>query len=118
MERTPNTWQDAVNFLLGVALFLSPLMLGFSTERAPALNAHMIGALIAIMALATILAFHAWEEWINAILGLWLILAPWVLGFNAHDTAKLTHVLIGITTLVLAIWAVRDHETGHLSVGH
>ncbi|MDQ8699407.1 SPW repeat protein [Hyphomicrobium sp. LHD-15] len=117
MERTFGTWQDGVNFLLGVALFLSPFVLGFSTERAPSFNAHIIGALIAILALATILAFQAWEEWINAVLGLWLIVAPWVLGFNGHEAAKLTHVLIGVATLVLAVWAVRDHETGHLPVG-
>jgi hypothetical protein len=117
MERTVDTWQDGVNFLLGLALFLSPFVLGFSTESAAAYNAHIIGALIAIFAIATILTFQAWEEWINAVLGLWLVLAPWVLGFTGHEAAKLTHVLIGVATLVLAVWALRDHETGHLSAG-
>lgn len=117
MERTFTSWQDAVNFLLGVALFISPFTLGFGAEQAPTANALIVGAIIAILALATILAFQEWEEWVNAALGLWLILAPWVLGFSGHATAKLTHVLIGVAALVLAVWALREHETTHFPAG-
>lgn len=117
MDRTFTNWQDTVNFLLGLALFFSPFVLGFGADRAPALNAHIVGAIIAILALATMLAFHAWEEWLSAALGAWLIIAPWVLGFSNHGTAMLTHVLIGIATLVLALWAAREHDSGHLTTG-
>ncbi len=117
MDRTFTNWQDTVNFLLGLALFLSPFVLDFGADRAPALNAHIVGAVIAILALATMLAFQAWEEWVSAALGAWLIIAPWVLGFSGHATAMLTHVLIGIATLVLALWAAREHDSGHLTAG-
>lgn len=116
MDRTVTNWQDAVNFLLGVALFVSPFVLGFGSELTPALNAHIIGAIIAILALATMLAYRLWEEWVNAALGVWLVIAPWVLGFSSHTTAKTAHVLIGAATLVLALWAAREHDSGHLTI--
>jgi hypothetical protein len=77
-----------------------------------------VGAIIAILALATIFAFQAWEEWVSAALGAWLIIAPWVLGFSGQATATLTHALIGVATLVLALWAVREHDSGHIHAGH
>ncbi len=107
-------WQDVLNCLLGIGLFFSPWALGFAGERFPAMNAHVIGAVIAVMALAAILAFHEWEEWVSVALGAWLIASPWVMGFSTVQTAMLTHVLIGIAAVVLAIWSSSGHGSGHL----
>ena len=105
-------WQDVLNFLLGIGLFFSPWVLGFAFEQTAAWNAHVFGAIIAVIALAAMFAFHDWEEWISAALGGWVIVAPWVLGFSAHGSAMMTHVLIGIATLVLALWSSAEHSTG------
>jgi hypothetical protein len=105
-------WQDVLNFLLGVGLFISPWALGFASEQTAAWNAHVFGAVIAVIALAAMFAFHDWEEWISAALGAWVIAAPWVLGFSTHGTALMAHVLIGIATLVLALWSSAEHGTG------
>jgi hypothetical protein len=53
-----------------------------------------------------------WTEWINLLLGFWLIASPWVLGF-AHTRAM--HVSIGVGVVVaflaaLEIWLVYDKE--------
>ena len=50
------------------------------------------GAAIAAISIAAIVAFSKWEEWLNLLLGLWLIGSPWVLGFT-HTRAM--HVSIG-----------------------
>lgn len=113
MDKTLTNWQDIVNFLLGFALFTSPFVLGYSAEQTPAWNAYLVGAIIAILALATIFAFNAWEELANAALGAWLVISPWIMGFSGHATATNTHVVIGIATLVLALWAMREHDTEH-----
>jgi hypothetical protein len=110
-------WQDSLNFLLGLGLFLSPWALGYVTEGGAALNAHIVGVVILVMALAALFAFRVWEEWISAILGAWLIVAPWVLNFSGHPAATRTSVLIGIATLVLAIWSATEHSSGHMSAG-
>ena len=110
-------WQDVVNWLLGVGLFFSPWAFGFAGEQTPAWNAHIVGAIIAVIALAAILAFQDWEEWLSVAVGAWLIISPWALGFSAVSTAMFTHVVIGVATLVLALWSSAEHGSGPLAAG-
>jgi hypothetical protein len=114
-ERFFAYWQDSLNFLLGVLLLFSPWLFGFGTEQAAALNAHVVGAIIAVMALLALFAFKTWEEWVSGVLGAWLVISPWVLGFHATPIPMVTHVLIGIAAIVLAIWSTSDHGAGHLA---
>ena len=66
-----------------------------------------IGRMIATVdfarSIAAIIAFSNWEEWLNLLLGLWLIGSPWVLGF-AHTRAM--HVSIGLGAMVAFIAAL------------
>lgn len=110
-------WQDTANLVLGVALLVSPWALGFVAERMPTWNAFIVGAIIALLAIAALFAFQPWEEWISALLGAWLVLAPWVLGFSGHAAAMYTHVIIGIATLVLAVWSMSEHGSDHITAG-
>jgi len=48
---------------------------------------------------ASALAF--WEEWLNLIVGLWILVSSWVLGF-AQGTAMHVHIVIGVLVAVLA----------------
>jgi SPW repeat len=116
-QNITSDWQDSINVLLGLGLLLSPWTLGYATEGGAALNAHIVGAVIALMALAALFAFRVWEEWISAVLGAWLIVAPWVLNFSGHATAMRTSVLVGIVTFALAIWSATERGSGHMSAG-
>ena len=111
MNRFSTFWQDTLNFLLGVALLIAPWGLGFATDVVPTWNAFIVGAVIALLALAALFAFQEWEEWVRGALGVWLVIAPWVLGFSGHTTALYTHLIIGIATIVLAFWSTSEH--GH-----
>jgi hypothetical protein len=113
MNRFSTYWEDTLNLVLGVALFVSPLVLGFTSVPAAATNAYIVGVIIAAMALAALFAFQAWEEWVSAILGVWLVISPWVLGFSSQGSAMLTHLLIGIATVFLAQLASSEHYSGH-----
>ena len=106
------SWQDILNCLLGIGLFFSPWLLGYSAEQTAAFNAHVIGAIVAVFALAALFAFQDWEEWVSVALGAWLVASPWILGFSAANTALLTHVLIGLATIILAIWSSAEHGHG------
>ena len=117
MDRLQASWQDVSNFLLGVVLVFSPWLLGYELQQNAASNAHVVGAVIAVMALAALFAFQTWEEWVSGVLGAWLIVSPWVLGFSAHAAATYAHVLIGIATIVLAIWSINEHNSGHMAAG-
>ena len=61
-------WQDSLSFILGAVLFLSPWLFGFEAHTTAAWNAHIVGAIIAGMALMALFAFQSWEEWVSGLL--------------------------------------------------
>ena len=99
-------WQDPVNAVLGVALVLSPWAVGFVSETAATANAVVIGLALVAAALGAMLVPRAWEEWTEAVLGLWLIVSPWALGFATHVDARNAAAATGIAVLVLALWTL------------
>lgn len=92
---------DVANLILGAFLFLSPWIFGFDAGPASQ-NAHVAGVVIAVLAIAAIAAFAVWEEWLNLVVGLWTLVAPWVLGFAGDRTAMTIHVAVGIAVAALA----------------
>jgi hypothetical protein len=93
---------DMANLGIGVILFVSPWVLGYTAKVAASWNAWILGIMIGLLALAAIMAFERWEEWINLSLGIWVILAPWALGFSAVTAAMWTHLVLGALVVVLA----------------
>ena len=47
-----------------------------------------------------------WQDGLNLILGLWVIVSPWVLGFTDVQYAPMNAVVIGIVIAVMALWAL------------
>jgi hypothetical protein len=111
MEDTMNQWTNAKlcdvgNLILGGILLFSPWLFSYSAG-AESRNAMIAGVVIAVLSIAALAAFAVWEEWLNLIVGLWLIISPWVLKFQG-TTAMRADVVIGIVVAVLAaieIWA-------------
>ena len=99
-------WQDAVNAILGVWLMLSPWAVGYQAESAATVNAIIIGLALLAAALGAIFVPRAWEEWTECLLGLWMIVSPWALGFSTMRPAQLTAVASGIVIMVLALWTL------------
>jgi hypothetical protein len=104
--------QDWANIVLAILLFISPWVIGFSPDKAAAWNAWIVGVVIAVLAIAALSAFAVWEEWINLLLGLWLIISPWVLGFASDIHAMWTSVILGIIAALISAWAVWDYQRG------
>ena len=104
---------DVVNLLLGTILFFSPWLFSLSAG-APRQIASTMGLFIAVLSVAALAAFAVWEEWLNLIAGLWLVLAPWLLGFE-DSNAVMVDVVIGIVVVVLAtfeIWLAMNRRQG------
>ncbi|MGA8612693.1 MAG: SPW repeat protein [Xanthobacteraceae bacterium] len=91
---------DVANLILGAVLLFSPWLFGFGSGL-PTENAVVSGIVIAVLSIAALAAFAVWEEWLNLIVGLWAIAAPWVLGFQG-TTAMTVSVVIGVIVAVLA----------------
>jgi len=91
---------DVVNLSLSIVLFFSPWLFDLSTG-APWQTASIIGLIIAAVSIAALAAFALWEEWLNLIAGLALIVAPWLLGFQDRQ-AVTVDVAIGLIVAALA----------------
>ena len=70
--RNPATC-DVANLILGALLFISPWVFHFS-PGAESWNAWAGGGVIVLLSIAALSAFAEWEEWINLIVGLWILL--------------------------------------------
>ena len=107
-ETLSHRWQDVVNLIAGVWLIAAPWLLGFTQDGTAAWNAYVLGAIIAVAAAAALVAFHEWEEWVSALLGLWLIVSPWILGFTGLAAAMWNAIVVGVIVGGLALWAIYD----------
>lgn len=99
-------WQDPVNAVLGVALVVSPWVLDYSSETIATSNAVVIGLALVATALGAMLAPKAWEEWTEAVLGLWMVISPWMLGYSHVQTAMYVAVGVGLIVVLLALWTL------------
>jgi hypothetical protein len=106
MDRSNARLCDIANLILGAFLFFTPWIFGFEAGHLTQ-NAVISGIVIAVLAIAALAAFAVWEEWLNLIVGLWVLISPWVLGFQGNRTAMTVHVVVGALVAILAaieIW--------------
>lgn len=101
-------WQDWVSLVLGVLLFISPWVFSTSTNGSSSWNAWIVGVIGVILALWALafLSTATIAEWISLILGVWLFISPWVLGFAALSSAAWTAWIIGILFVVANGWTL------------
>lgn len=117
-----NRWQDWLNMLLGAWLFASPWVLKYADDfpRA-AWSAWISGAAIVLFAAFALYLPKAVEEIANALLGIWVAVSPWVIGFAANRDVTTNALLVGVLVALLAIWAAEfGHNIGkwHNNYGH
>ena len=93
---------DVYNLLLALFLFATPWLFAYGNADAK-IDLWASSAAVAAVSIATFVTFSIWEEWLNLLLGAWLILSPWVIGF-AHTRAM--HYSIGIGAAVAYFAAV------------
>ena len=46
------------------------------------------------------------EKWTELVVGIIMIISPWVLGFSDVSLAKWCNVLIGLLLVVMAAWTI------------
>ena len=91
---------DIYNLSFAAFLFISPWLFAYSRVNAR-IDILITSAAVAVTAISAILAYASWKEWLNVVLGAWLIVSPWVLGF-AHTRAMHFSIGIGIAVAFMA----------------
>ncbi len=103
-------WEDWVDMVLGAWLAISPWILGFTDSDPATRNALIVGVAVAVLSGSTFLIYHVIEEWVDVVLGIWLIVSPWVLGASGHPGVVVDFVIVGALVAGLSgyeIWASR-----------
>jgi hypothetical protein len=109
-------WQDLLNLLLAIWLFFSPWVLqygehesvaqseaGAGATQAAAANAWVLGVIVFLVSISALTRMQLWQAWLTLILGAWIFIAPWVLGFYENRVASFDHWIVG--ALIFAISA-------------
>jgi len=114
-------WQDWANLILAIWLFISPWVLNFAigytsgegavggattvtadASRA-AWDAWVLGVIVFLVALSALSRLEYWQERVNMVLGIWIFIAPWVLGFTDLRNASWDHWIVGALVFLISV---------------
>lgn len=109
-------WRDGISVLLGLWLLFSPWILQFTGTPPAMWNSVILGVIIAVASGAALFQFHEWEEWIDTVMGVWLVVSPWLLGYSTMTAAAWNHVAVGLITVILSVWSIRHFR--HRQAAH
>lgn len=124
-------WQDWSMLVVASLLFLSPWIFGTATQTSSSWNAWIVSIGFIPFTLRTTFFLPpggyankcaheagriAWWQMIldtcklshiakeELVVGAWMLIAPWILGFTAIGAAAWTAWIVGILIVVLALW--------------
>lgn len=100
---TPAKWRDGLLLALGLVLIVAPLLLDFVGDARAAWHSLLAGALLFTLGAAALHRQRSWEELAMLLLGLWLIAAPFLLGFEPGPAGG-AHQAIGGVVVIDAAW--------------
>jgi hypothetical protein len=98
----PKGWADWATLALGVWLFGSSSVLQF-TDPPAVQNFMVVGSLVIITELFTFYTLRVYEEWVNVVLGIWLIVSAWVLDISS-PAARTNAIIVGVLLLAIAFY--------------
>lgn len=95
------TVPDVYNLFLAAVLFISPWLFKVTNSQGK-IDLWITSAIIVVLSLAAIIAYRDWEEWLNVLMGVWLVVSPWLLGFP-HTRAMYLSIGFGGVIVLLAL---------------
>ncbi|MFI7705026.1 SPW repeat protein [Nonomuraea sp. NPDC049480] len=100
---------DGLTLLAGLFLALSPWIVGFTNIGSLTMNNLVTGIAVALLSLGFSSAFGRTYgiAWTAPLLGVWTILAPWLIRGEADTAATITtNVIVGAVIAILGLVTV------------
>jgi hypothetical protein len=96
---------SGLNILAGVWVSVSPWLFGYSGDPAAMWASVVSGLIIVGIGLARTLrpATNPGWSWVNFIVGLWVVITPWVYGYTFNIPAVWSDVIVGLMVALLAL---------------
>lgn len=104
--------------VLGAWEFIAAFILGYSAKAAAEWDAIILGIALVVLAGWAALSNQAATikslSWVNTVLGVWLVIAPFILGYTKLTGALWNDIIVGIIVAVLSVWAanIKTIEAG------
>jgi hypothetical protein len=108
----PSRPASTLNVFAGIWLIISAWVLGFAGMRVPFSDTLLVGIAVLILA-AILLAVPSAVglSWLNFLLGIWLIISPFVLGFTTVSARMTNAIILGILVAFFGLWAALFTQT-------
>lgn len=100
---------EGLGFMAGLYLAISPWVLGFSDQPTLAVSNLVTGIALMVLALGFASAFDRTHgvAWVAPLVGVWTILAPWLVDGQADTTTTIwNNVVVGALCTVLGVAAL------------
>lgn len=102
---------SGLNFLAGLYLLISAWANGANAGGTA--NGIIFGIVVAILAATRYSgATGSWASWLDALIGLWMIISPWVYHY-ADTTWKWNSIVVGIIMIILGVWSAIASSSAH-----
>lgn len=90
--------------VLGLALFFAPFVLGYSTDSTAFWSNIVLGSAVVVISGIKGLMQDAsrWEYWIAGLLGLAIIIAPFVFNYATVAVALWASIFVGAVIVILS----------------
>jgi hypothetical protein len=111
-----NWWRDVIHVFFGLWLIVSPWNIDITNEGLAPLNAYWTGGILLALAIITLAVKHPIEEWAKGLLGIWLIVSPFFLGYVQVTNALWNQLIVAAFVLALVVSALTYYAKRKISI--
>src|SRR5262249_31227825 len=101
-----------LNVLAGVWLIISPFVLHSTAAPLALWNTVVVGVIVVVCAASRAISptFNVGFSWVNLVLGVWLVIAPFLMGYTGTPAALWNNLVGGAVIAILAIGSAMAGE--------
>ena len=96
-------WKDSIELVIGLWLLVSPLALGFFSNPTASLTTIMVATVVFFVSQLGLANQQPWEEWVNLIAAVLLIVSPWLFGYATVVAAVWNSIIAGGLLVALTV---------------
>ncbi|MET4089937.1 hypothetical protein CT676_02390 [Bradyrhizobium sp. MOS001] len=119
--KTHRTWEDWCGMLLGALIVASPWFpiqdhSSIVERQTMILNTVAIGLVVFGLSQLEYVALQRWQEVATILVGLWLIVSPYVFGYSGEGFLRIYHTSLGAVAVILGVlqlwqdWDLSDQD--------